>query len=157
MTHTVTPMTYLLLLLLCFAVPGWCYLLKRLFSHLFGYPFTYFLTGLTQQQPCNQVVIMANKLECQTALGPWGTEANCIPNGYEMSLGVHFLSATYLDSSNQGYGHGHVLDANGNFLADFSLVYIPSSNPYLWTSFFYASIPNCTDTYNFIFTVTCIQ
>jgi hypothetical protein len=99
---------------------------------------------------------MANKLGCQTQLGAWGDEANCIATGTELVLGVHFLSTTYLDSSTEGYGRGHLMDGNGNYLADFSLVYVPSSNPYLWTSFFYAFIPNCTDTYDFAFSVACI-
>jgi hypothetical protein len=71
---------------------------------------------------------MANKLECQTPLGNWNNEYNCIPNGYELSLGVHLLSTTYFEGGD-GYGHGHLLDANGNELADFSLTYVPSSNP----------------------------
>jgi hypothetical protein len=101
-------------------------------------------------------MITTNKLECQTSLGPWGSEANCIATGTELVLGVHFLNTNYLDSSMQGYGHGHVLDGNGNYLADFSLVYVPSSNPYLWEAFFYAFIPNCTDAYDFTFNVVCI-
>jgi hypothetical protein len=98
---------------------------------------------------------MANKLECQTSLGAWGSEANCIPNGYQLALGVHFLSTSYLSPSGEGYGHGHLLDSIGDYLADFSLTYIPSSNPYTWNAFFYAFVPNCTDTYNFEFVVSC--
>jgi hypothetical protein len=56
-------------------------------------------------------------------------EYYCIPNGYELSLGVHLFSTIFLAEGDR-YGHGHLLDGNGNKLADFSLTYIPSSNSY---------------------------
>jgi hypothetical protein len=99
-------------------------------------------------------MITANKLQCQTSLGAWGTEANCVARVLRW-----FLVSTF--SAPLSLGHlqkGTVTvtsEGNGEYIADFSLVYVPSSNPYMWRSFFYAFIPNCTDTYDFTFTVTC--
>jgi hypothetical protein len=102
--------TFLFILLSCSAI--------GIFQVSYWFQFTFFVLFLTiqiglAQQPCNNVMITANKLQCQTLLGAWGTEANCVAMGTEMVLIVHFLSTTFLESSAEGYGHGHILEGNG--------------------------------------------
>jgi hypothetical protein len=113
--------------------------------------------GAAQDQPCSEVSIVTDsKLQCTVDLGDWGNESNCVATGTEMILGVHYLSVVYLDTSAEGFGRGHIADLNGDYIADLSLIYVPSSYPYRWTAYYYNFAPNCSDAYDFNMYVTCL-
>jgi len=75
--------------------------------------------------------------------------------GVTYQLGVHYLSTTY-QGQYEGYGDSHVLTADGSYLTDVSLVFIPSWDLLTWRTFFYAQMPNCSTGYDFYFSVVCI-